>query len=124
LLRERTAPASSPPISTTALSRVDFTFTVAGSSACAAPSTPGVNICEPASNATVSSPVQVSAAANIAGTLNRMEIWVDGAKKYSETNNLSFNTTLTLPAGSHSFAVYAVNNAGTKYLTTVNATVK
>ncbi len=105
------------------LARLDFSFNVAGSSTCAAPASAGVHICAPASNATVSSPVQVSAAATIAGTLNRMEIWVDGVKKFTETTSLSFSTTLTLPAGSHSFAVYAVNNAGTKYLTVVNATV-
>ncbi len=106
------------------LSRLDFSFTVGSSSTCAAPASVGVNICAPVSNSAVSSPVQVAAAAKIAGTLNRMEIWVDGVKKFTETTSLSFSTTLTLPAGSHSFAVYAVNSAGTKYLSTVNATVK
>jgi hypothetical protein len=106
------------------LSRLDFSFTVGGGSSCAAPASVGVNICAPVNGSSVSSPVQVTAAAKIAGTLNRMEIWVDGVKKFTETTSLSFSTTLSVPAGTHSFAVFAVNNAGTKYLTTVSATVK
>ena len=104
------------------LSHLNFSFTVG--STCTAPTSYGVNVCAPANGSTVSSPVQVSAAAKIVGTLNRMEIWVDGVKKFTETTSLNFNTTVTLPAGSHRFDIYAVNNAGTKYETTVYATVK
>ena len=104
------------------LSRLNFDFTITGP-ACAAPSSDGVNVCAPANGSTSSSPIQVAAAAKIAGTLNRMEIWVDGEKEYSETNSLSFNTALTVPAGDHRFDIYAVNNAGTKYESTVYDTV-
>jgi hypothetical protein len=103
-------------------SQLNFDFTVSGP-ACPAPSSDGVNVCAPNSSYTSLSPVQVAAAAKIAGTLNRMEIWVDGEKIYSETTSLSFNTALTVAAGSHRFDIYAVNNAGTKYETTVYATV-
>jgi hypothetical protein len=68
--------------------------------------------------------VQVQAAAKIAGTLNRMEIWVDGVKKYTETSATSFNTSLSISGGDHEFDIYAVNTAGTKYEKTVYATVK
>jgi hypothetical protein len=105
------------------LSRLDFKFTITGSS-CSAPTSDGVHVCAPASNSTDSSPVQVTAAAKIAGTLNRMEVWVDGVKKYTETTSLNLNTTLSLASGKHEFDIYAVNNAGTKYETTVYATVK
>ncbi len=33
-------------------------------------------------------------------------------------------TNVAVAAGTHQFAVYAVNTAGTKYLSTVTATVK
>jgi hypothetical protein len=104
------------------LSRLNFDFTVSGP-ACSAPSSDGVHICAPANGSSASSPIQVAAAAKIAGTLNRMELWVDGEKEYSETYSLNFSTVLTLPAGNHRFDIYAVNNAGTKYESTVYATV-
>jgi hypothetical protein len=105
------------------LSRRDFSFTVSSGSGCTAPSSDGVHVCLPTNNSTGPSPVQVSAAAKIAGTLNRMEIWVDGVKKYSETSSLNISTSLSLSAGKHEFDIYAVNNAGTKYETTVYASV-
>jgi hypothetical protein len=105
------------------LSHLDFSFTVGSGSGCAAPTSDGVHVCLPTSNSSGSSPVQVTAAAKIAGTLNRMEVWVDGVKKYTETTSLNLSTTLNLPAGKHEFDIYAVNNAGTKYETTVYATV-
>jgi hypothetical protein len=106
------------------LTRQDFNLTVTGPT-CSAPTTPGVNVCAPATDNSVaiSSPVQVTAAATIIGTLNRMEIWVDGVKEFTETTSLNFNTTVGLAAGSHRFDIYAVNNAGTKYETTIYATV-
>jgi len=105
------------------LSHLDFSFTVSSGSGCAAPSSVGVHVCLPTSNSSGPSPVQVTAAAKIAGTLNRMEVWVDGIKKYTETSSLSLSTSLSMDAGSHEFDIYAVNNAGTKYETTVYATV-
>lgn len=97
--------------------------TTATASTCSAPSAAGVNVCKPANGTTVSSPVEVQAAATIAGTLARMEIWVDGVKKYTETTSKSFDTSVVLASGKHRFDIYAVNTAGTKYETTVYATV-
>lgn len=90
------------------------------------PADPGydVHICTPISGTTVSSPVQVSATAHITGTLARMEVWVDGVKKYTETSSLSLNTSIPVPSGkNHRFDIYAVNTAGQKWETTVYATV-
>jgi len=106
------------------LQRIDFSFIVDAAGSCSAPSSVGVNVCNPVNDSTVSSPVQVQAAAKIAGTLNRMEIWVDGVKKYTETSATSFNTSLSISSGDHEFDIYAVNTAGTKYEKTVYATVK
>jgi limonene-1,2-epoxide hydrolase len=91
---------------------------------CAAPTSPGVNICQPASGATVSSPVAIQAASSVTGTFQHMEVWIDGVKKYSETGSTALNTTLTVAAGTHRFAVLAFNTAGTKWEQVYNATVK
>jgi hypothetical protein len=91
---------------------------------CSAPTSPGVTICQPTSGATVSSPLTVQAAASVTGTIARMEIWIDGVKKYSQTGSAALNTTLTLPAGTHRFAVLAYNTAGTKWEQAYNATVQ
>jgi hypothetical protein len=96
-----------------------FNFTVG---ACSAPSA-GVHICAPVSGSTVSSPVQVEAAATITGTLSNMQFWIDGVKKYT-TASKTLNTSVSLAAGTHRFAVLAVNTAGQKWESAVNATVK
>jgi len=47
---------------------------------------------------------------------------VDGAKRYTETDSLTLNTTLPLSEGYHEFDIYAVNSAGQKWETTVFGT--
>jgi hypothetical protein len=101
-----------------------FTLTVGGGSTCVAPRSPGVNVCKPANGSTVSSPVAVQVAATITGTLARMEVWVDGVKKYTETSSKMLSTSISLAAGSHRFTVFTVNTAGTKWEGVVTATVK
>ena len=105
------------------LQKRSFTLQVASSTTCSAPSTYGVHVCSPASGATVHSPVLAQATASISGTLARMEVWVDGVKKYSENTSTSLSTSISLAPGSHTFDFYAVNTAGTKWLTRVIATV-
>lgn len=105
------------------LQQKSFTLTVS-SGACSAPTSAGVHVCQPGSGATVSSPVAIEAAATITGKLDRMEVWVDGVKKYMETSSTTLNTTLSLPAGTHRFGIFAVNTAGTKWEGVADATVK
>jgi hypothetical protein len=93
-------------------------------STCSAPTTPSVHVCKPAAGSTVASPAQVQAHATITGTFARMELWVDGVKKYTETTSTSLSTSITLAAGAHTFHIYAVNTAGTKWLGSVSATVQ
>lgn len=100
-----------------------FTLTVAGI-ACYAPTSPGVNLCQPASGTSVSSPVTIQAAANVSGTLSNMQVWIDGVQKYTETSSATLSTTLSVAAGTHRFAVLAINTAGKKWEQAVNATVK
>jgi hypothetical protein len=104
---------------TTATKSVSITVT-RGGTGCNAPTSPGVSICQPASGATVSSPVAIQAASNVTGTFSRMEVWIDGVKKYTETSSKALNTTLTMSAGTHRFAVLAFNTPGTKWQLTVN----
>jgi Bacterial Ig domain len=99
------------------------TATVSGGSACNPPSTPGVTVCKPVNGSTVASPVAVQSAATVTGTIARMEVWVDGVKKFSTFNSRSLSTSLSLASGAHRFSFYAVNTAGTKWNTVVNATV-
>jgi hypothetical protein len=91
---------------------------------CNAPSTDGVNICSPASDSTVGSPVLVEATAKVTGTIVSTQLWVDGVKKYSATGSTTLTTSISLAAGSHRFAVIAVNTAGNKWETTVTAKVQ
>jgi hypothetical protein len=99
------------------------TAIVGGGGTCSAPSTPGVNVCKPVNGATVASPVVVQAFATVTGTIARMEVWVDGVKKFTTLNSRTLSTSLGLAAGSHRFVFYAVNTAGTKWQATVTATV-
>ena len=95
-----------------------------GGGTCSAPSTPGVNVCRPVNGSTVGSPVAVQALSTVTGTIARMEVWVDGVKKFSTSNSTTLSTSLSLASGSHRFSFYAVNTAGTKWNTVVNATVQ
>jgi hypothetical protein len=107
------------------LQQKSFTLAVTGSGgSCSVPTSPGVHVCAPANGSTVSSPVAVQAAATITGTLARIEVWVDGVKKYTETSSKALSTSISLAAGSHRFTVFAVNTAGTKWEGVVTATVK
>jgi hypothetical protein len=101
---------------------LNFQLTSSTGGGCSAPTSPGVFICQPASGATVTSPVQAEAAATVTGTVSRMELWIDGVKKFSENGNL-LNTSITVASGTHRFAFLAFNTAGTKWTTAVNATV-
>ncbi len=105
------------------LQQKSFTLTVGGGGGCGAPSSPGVNVCKPANGATSPSPVEVQAAANITGTLARMEVWVDGTKMFTETTSKSFDTSLNLTNGYHKVDVYAANTAGNLWETTSYVTV-
>jgi hypothetical protein len=59
----------------------------------------------------------------VTGTIARMQVWVDGVNKFSTYNSRSLSTSLSLASGAHRFSFYAVNTAGTKWDTVVNATV-
>jgi hypothetical protein len=106
------------------LQQKTFSVDVNSTNGCGAPTSPGVDLCQPAEATTVSSPVQIRATATVTGTFARMEVWIDGVKKYTQTTNPVLTTTIPVSAGSHRFGVFAVNTAGTKWEAVANATVK
>jgi FG-GAP-like repeat/Bacterial Ig domain len=99
------------------------TLNVTASSSCSAPSSAGVHICSPASGSSVSSPVKVQATAKVTGTIASTQLWIDGVKKYTAAGS-TLTTSISLSAGTHRFAVIAVNTAAQKWESAVNATVK
>jgi hypothetical protein len=82
-----------------------------GSGPCAAPSTPGVNVCSPTAGQDVNSPVTFEAAGTGAsGSVNHLELWIDGTKIGNYF--AAMNTQVTEPAGSHTATVVEVDSAG------------
>ena len=57
------------------------------------------------------------------GHISRMEVWVDGVRKYSNHGSNMLKTKISLASGTHKFAYYVVNSAGQKWEQTVHATV-
>lgn len=83
-----------------------------------------VTICSPTNGATVSSPVQVSAAANDTNQVKFMQIYLDGVKAFEETTSSSFSTSLSMSSGSHRLTVQAGDSTGAIFKTTINITVQ
>jgi hypothetical protein len=82
---------------------------------CAAPSSAGVHVCSPTANATVTSPVAISAAAN-GGTkpITAMKAYIDG-KQVASSSGASLKASVTSGGGTHTLNVNAWNSAGTVF---------
>ena len=88
------------------------TATSGQSGACAAPSSPGVNVCSPTSGQTTTSPVSVIASGTgVSGTVNHLELWIDGTKTGNYSGS-TMNASVTLASGSHSATVIEVDSTG------------
>src|SRR5262249_55062508 len=99
-----------------------FPLTV-GTTQCAPPTKPGVNVCSPLNDSMVNSPVLVYARGAVNGTILRMEVWVDGVKKFSTFGTNTLKTTLSLGPGELRFTYFIVNTVGQKWSQTVHASV-
>ena len=84
---------------------------------------PSVTICTPANNSTVRAPVAIQAGSTDSSTVYRMQLYVDGVKRYETLAN-NVTTSLNLPAGTHRFAVQAFDKAGRVFKSVVYATVR
>lgn len=102
----------------------EFTFPLTvGSTTCPSPSSPGVNVCSPLNHATVDSPVLAWASGTVTGTVARMEVWVDGVKKYTTYGKNTLKTNISLASGTHTFVYDIVNTMGHRWKQTVYGTV-
>ena len=83
-----------------------------GGGSCGVPNSPGVNLCAPQAGQTYSSPVEVIAAATGAsGTVNHLELWIDGKKIGNYFSN-TMDTPVQLANGSHAATVVEVDSTG------------
>jgi hypothetical protein len=99
-----------------------------GSDTCPLPAGSGLNICSPLQNSTLpaSQPITAYARGTVpsGAAIVRMEVWVDGVKKYSSYGSTTLKTSFSLAAGWHTFAYYLVDNGGTKWEDQFNVTVQ
>jgi Bacterial Ig domain len=84
------------------------------SGACSAPSGDGVNVCSPAEDATVSSPVEISAAAMVSGGVYRFELW-NGDTKLLSSDNGTMDQSLSLAPGTYTLTFDAYNSGKTQH---------
>jgi hypothetical protein len=98
------------------------TFAVPGA-VCAAPSSPGVNVCSPANRATVTSPVRALAGGAVPGSIQRMEVWADSMKMFSTFGSNQLDATIAVPKGKHVLSYFIENTNGTTWLKQVSLTV-
>jgi len=85
----------------------------ANSGACLAPTSDGVNVCSPANDANVTSPIQISAAATVSGGVFRFELWDGSTKLISVDDSGIMDQTLSLAPGSYKLTFDAHNTSGT-----------
>src|SRR5438552_8864457 len=81
---------------------------------------PSVTICTPTANSTVTSPVHIVAGTTDSKTVQFIQIYVDGVKKY-EIKAKSLDTSLAMAAGTHRLTVQAYD--GTYFQHTIFITV-
>ncbi|HEY6446770.1 MAG TPA: Ig-like domain-containing protein [Acidobacteriaceae bacterium] len=81
-------------------------------STCAPPSSTGVHVCSPTQGEVLQSPVTVVAAGTGAsGSVNHLELWIDG-NKVGNYSGATMDATVSLPNGSHSLTVVEVDSKG------------
>jgi hypothetical protein len=65
-------------------------------------------ICSPAANATVGTTLTVTGSGNSPAGVKRMELWVDGKKRFEEWND-QLRATISLTQGRHQIIVQAID---------------
>jgi acid phosphatase len=99
-----------------------FGVTSASALGCTAGSV-GVTVCSPVPGSTVTSPVHFVAAAKSTHPITAMRIYIDNSAKFTGTAG-SLNTSLDVPAGTHSVAVQAWDSAGAVFKSSFTITVQ
>ena len=72
-----------------------------------------ITICQPTSGATVASPVAVNATATDNKSVQYMQVYVDGVKRYQQNGTKQINTSIAVSTGTHTLTVQAKDNSGT-----------
>jgi hypothetical protein len=83
-----------------------------------------VNVCAPINNSTVSSPVQINAAANMVGGVYRFELWSGSTKLATVRYSGVMDQQVTLAPGTYKLTFNAYNSYGTHAYATRTITVK
>jgi hypothetical protein len=83
-----------------------------GTGSCTPGAAPSVTICSPAANASVSSPVTVTAAVADSNPVSFTQVYVDGIGVYT-VNSANVDTLLSMAAGTHRLTVQAKDSMGT-----------
>jgi VCBS repeat protein/Big-like domain-containing protein len=83
-----------------------------------------VNVCSPAANATVNSPVKVVAAAKSTVKITAMQIYVDSKLVFSTPNTSTISTDVPMARGAHTLVVKAWDSSGKSFFTTRKITVQ
>ena len=82
---------------------------------------PSVTICTPANNATVTSPVQVTAGTTDSHPVSFIQLYVDGKSTVTQQGG-SLDTSATLSSGTHRLTVQAKDSLGTIFKQTIYVT--
>ncbi len=89
-----------------------FATASAASSSCGAPNSPGALFCSPLPGQTYGSPVLIDGAGKGAsGSVNHLELWIDGSKIGNYAGNQT-STTVALGNGSHAATLVEVDSTG------------
>jgi PKD repeat protein len=87
-----------------------------------APPSVSVTISSPANNATVMSPMALSATATSSAPINSVQVYVDGVLTYQQTS-ATLNISVALSTGTHQIAVKGWNTSGSNFVSTINVNV-
>jgi hypothetical protein len=83
-----------------------------------------VNVCSPAANATVNSPVKVVAAAKSTVKITAMQIYLDNKLIFNTPNTATISTDVPIAKGAHTLVVKAWDSSGKSFFTTRKITVQ
>ena len=89
--------------------------------ACTPASTIAVTVCTPSPNATVATPMTVTASTNSSPAVQYMQVYVDNQLQYT-THTTSLSTSIPMAAGKHNLVVQAYNGAFMKTPLSVTVT--
>jgi hypothetical protein len=101
-------------------------FTGAGGNPppCTASTNFTVNVCSPAANATVNSPVHVVAAAKSTAKITSMQIYVDSKLVFNTPNTSQISTDVPMAKGPHTLVIKAWDSTGRSFFVTRKITVQ